>query len=92
MVMGDETCHIQEMWNTKPADGNFYGSQWDNGEIHKEEIEMHQLQKSRLFQTEEVPMHHIFPEQMSMEKEIQERSRKKPGKKDTGAEKEDPSA
>ena len=32
-------------------------------------------------QTEEVPMHHIFPEQMSMEKEIQERSTQE---KDTG--------
>ena len=40
--LGDETCHIQDVCGIliQPADGNFYGSQWDNGEIHKEEIEM----------------------------------------------------
>ena len=80
--LGDETCHIQDVCGIliQPADGNFYVSQWDNGEIHKEEIEMQAAEEPSL-QTEEVPMHHIFPEQMSMEQEIQERSTQE---KDTG--------
>ena len=78
--LGDETCHIQDVCGIliQPADGNFYGSQWDNGEIHKEEIEMQAAEEPSL-QTEEVPMHHIFPEQISMEKGIQERSTQEKG-------------
>ena len=78
--LGNETCHIQDVCGIliQPADGNFYGSQWDNGEIHKEEIEMQAAEEPSL-QTEEVPMHHIFPEQISMEEGIQERSTQEKG-------------
>lgn len=40
--LGDETCHMQDVCGIliQPGDGNFYGSQWDDGEIHKEEIEI----------------------------------------------------
>jgi hypothetical protein len=40
--LGDETCHMQDVCGIliQPGDGNFYGSQWDDGEIHKEEIEV----------------------------------------------------
>ena len=67
--LGDETCHMQDVCGIliQPGDGNFYGSQWDDGEIHKEEIEMQAAEEPSL-QTEEVPMRRIFPEQRRMEK------------------------
>lgn len=75
--LGDETCHIQDVCGIliQPADGNFYGSQWDNGEIHKEEIEMQAAEEPSL-QTEEVPMHHISG--------TDEHGKGNPGKKHAG--------
>lgn len=45
--LGEESCRLQEMSGIliQMEDGNFYGSQWDEGEIHKEEITFYSEEK-----------------------------------------------